>query len=325
VYICKSGEKDHPQHRRPANALARTPVRVFLGAVFAATGAAHAQDASVASAGPTTEAAVQIPAAPASEYYLHSTLSVINSSLTRFGPFRTGNLYGEYEYYGHAGPLDFFGYVDFPKIVGVGSKHSSGMWDQGGTYLFSEALPRLSIDRLLGQNWQFGPFQHLYVAADWIYNFGHNRSTQENTLYYGIGTDIKTGTPLSFSANLYAAREFQNFGAANEYSWDGYRAQLEYFYPIGHYLGGDWMFSGYFNWDFGSRLVEDGGGPLRTDTAFVDTNAITYSRGHLRLQAVARYFHNGGQWNGVQANFGAGPFQIRSTGWGYYLTAGLQF
>jgi len=41
---------------------------------------------------------------------------------------------------------------------------------------------------------------------------------------------------------------------------------------------------------------------------------------------VARYFHNGGQWaDGQELNFGRGPFEVKSTGWGYYLVAGYNF
>ena len=45
--------------------------------------------------------------------------------------------------------------------------------------------------------------------------------------------------------------------------------------------------------------------------------------------AVARYFHNGGQWDdGEMAPFPnshGDSFELRSTGWGYYFGVGWQF
>jgi len=39
---------------------------------------------------------------------------------------------------------------------------------------------------------------------------------------------------------------------------------------------------------------------------------------------VARYFHNGGQWqDGADIGTPQGP--IKSTGWGYYLVVGYNF
>jgi nucleoside-specific channel-forming protein len=260
----------------------------------------------------------------ADQPWLHQTISVIDSSLTRFGPYRTGNVYVEYEYYGRTGPFDLFGYVDALKAFDVGSANSSGVWDHGAP-VFSEQEPRVALDTLLGKKFQFGPFEHIYFANDWIWQQGGSRGAAENVLYTGLGTDINTNTPLSLTANFYVNRTWQNYGAANEYSWDGYRFSMNYFYPLGHFLGGDLAFGGFFNYDFGSRLREETGDNSRSDDEFEDTNALIYSYKHLRLEAVARYFHNGGQWNGTMLNFGSGDFQNRSTGWGYYLEAGFQW
>ncbi|CAB3802086.1 nucleoside-specific channel-forming protein Tsx [Pararobbsia alpina] len=284
-----------------------------------------------ASSGGTAGASVDTPAAPppsatadADQPWLHQTVSVIDSSLTRFGPYRTGNVYVEYEYYGRTGPFDLFGYVDALKAFDVGSQNSSGLWDNGAP-IFSEQEPRIALDTLMGKKFQFGPFEHIYFANDWIWQQGASRSDSENVLFTGLGTDINTYTPLSLTANFYINRTWQNYGAANEYSWDGYRFSMNYFYPLGHFLGGDLAFGGFFNYSFGSKLKEETGGDTRSDDEFEDTNALIYSYKHLRLEAVARYFHNGGQWNGTVLNFGSGDFQNHSTGWGYYLEAGFQW
>lgn len=48
----------------------------------------------------------------------------------------------------------------------------------------------------------------------------------------GLGTDIDTGLPMSLSLNVYAKYQWQNYGAANENEWDGYRFKVKYFVPI---------------------------------------------------------------------------------------------
>jgi nucleoside-specific channel-forming protein len=288
------------------------------------TGAAPAAAAGPSIAAGSVPVAAAVAAPATSQPWLHSTLSLINSSLTRFGPYRTGNTYLEYEYFGSKGPFTIYGYVDALKVINVGTQNTSGVWDKGAP-IFSEQEPRLALDTLAGKEFQLGPFKHIYLAADWIYEMGGSRSSAQNTLYTGLGTDIDTHTPLALSANIYVSRQFQNYGAPNEYSWDGYRFQMNYFYFLGHAMGGDWSYAGFFNYDFGSKLREKAGGNIYADTEFDETNALIYSRGHLRLVGVARYFHNGGQWNSSVLNFGKGNFQNRSTGWGYYLEAGYQW
>ncbi|AOK14931.1 nucleoside-specific channel-forming protein Tsx [Burkholderia cepacia] len=268
------------------------------------------------------------PPPPAPSPYLstwfHQSLGVIGSKDIRFGPHTTNDVYLEYEYFGRKGPFDLYGYVDLPRAFGVGNGYDSGYTNKGSP-LFSEQEPRVSIDDLLGRHLGFGPFKEWYVAFDWIYDQGHNTAGRQNTLYAGVGTDIDTHTKLMLSANLYARRQWENYGAANQNTWDGYRAQMKYIYPIGTFHGGNLTYVGFFNYDFGSKLREETGGNTRTDTAFVSTNVLIYSFKHWRFWTAARYFHNGGQWGGTELNFGDGPFQNRSTGWGYYASVGYQF
>jgi len=308
-------------------------VSVATPAVDSAGNAGSGQVVAAGSGTPTTvgasggaSAAPLVTTVPAvdDQPWLHQTVSLINSSLTRFGPYRTGNAYLEYEYYGSKGPFSLYGYVDALKVLNAGTANTSGVWDKGAP-IFSEQEPKIALDTLAGKDFELGPFKHIYLATDWIYEMGGSRSSAQNTLYTGLGTDIDTHTPLSLSANIYVNRQFQNYGSANEYSWDGYRFQMNYFYFLGHALGGDWSYAGFFNYDFGSRLREEAGGTTYADNEFDETNAVIYSRGHLRLVGVARYFHNGGQWDSSVLNFGSGNFQNRSTGWGYYLEAGYQW
>lgn len=263
----------------------------------------------------------QTKAAP----WYNQNLTLIGSKDISFGPRPNDDIYLEYEYFGRKGPFELYGYIDVPKILGIGNSHDSGAWDKGSP-LFMEHEPRISIDELTGRKLGFGPFKEFYVAFDWIYDNGHNRDGRANTLYSGFGTDIETHSRVNLSANLYARRQWENYGAANENSWDGYRAQLKYIVPIDKYdNGASLTYIGFTNFDFGSDL-HDQAGPARTANATVATNVLLYSFTHLRFMAVGRYFHNGGNWkDGTELDFGDGPFKGRSDGWGYYFGVGYQF
>ncbi len=70
----------------------------------------------------------------------------------------------------------------------------------------------------------------------------------------GLGTDIDTGLPMSLSMNVYAKYQWQNYGAANENEWDGYRFKIKYFVPITDLWGGQLSYIGFTNFDWGSDL-----------------------------------------------------------------------
>ncbi|GGM28804.1 nucleoside-specific channel-forming protein Tsx [Pseudomonas asuensis] len=257
--------------------------------------------------------------------WYNQNVTLIGSKDISFGPQPVDDIYLEYEYFGRKGPFELYGYIDIPKVLGIGNSHDKGVFDKGSP-VFMEHEPRISIDELVGRKLGFGPFKEFYVAFDWIYDHGRNRENRGNTLYSGFGTDIETGTPVNLSANFYVRRQWENYGAANENSWDGYRAQLKYILPLGKFdNGASLTYIGFTNFDFGSDL-HDKAGPARTANATVATNVLLYSFTHLRFMAVGRYFHNGGQWkDGTQLDFGEGPFRARSDGWGYYLGVGYQF
>ena len=67
---------------------------------------------------------------------------------------------------------------------------------------------------------------------------GRNKDGRQSTWYMGLGTDIDTGLPMSLSMNVYAKYQWQNYGAANENEWDGYRFKIKYFVPITDLWGG---------------------------------------------------------------------------------------
>ncbi|AOK31315.1 nucleoside-specific channel-forming protein Tsx [Burkholderia singularis] len=284
----------------------------------------HAQALTESVGEPALTQPAPSAASPYLSDWLRQSIGVIGSKNIRFGPYRTNDVYIEYEYFGRKGPFDLYGYVDIPRAFGIGNGYDSGISNKGSP-LFSEQEPRVSIDDLLGRSLAFGPIKQWYLAFDWIYDQGHSRAGRQNTLYAGIGTDLAAPGKLILQANLYLRRQWENYGAANENTWDGYRAQMKYIYPFGKLGRGNLLYVGFFNYDFGSRLRERTGGDTRTDTAFVSTNVLIYELERWRFWAAARYFHNGGQWSGTALDFGNGPFQNRSTGWGYYASVGYRF
>lgn len=265
--------------------------------------------------------------APRSEYlsdWYNQNVTIIGSKNIRFGPQQIDDIYLEYEFFGRKGPWDLYGYIDLPKFFGTGNGADSGIFDNGSP-LFAELEPRLSLNKVSDMDLSLGPIKEWYLAVDYIFDWGHNSDNRQSTLYAGIGTDIDTYTPVGLSFNFYKRYQGDNYGAANEDQWDGYRAQAKYFLPLATFGNGAKLdYVGFTNYDFGSDLGDRDAS--RTNESVVATNVLLYSFTHLRFMAVARYFHNGGQWNDdAELNFGDGPFHVRSTGWGYYLGVGWQF
>ncbi len=140
----------------------------------------------------------------------------------------------------------------------------------------------------------------------------------------GLGTDIETGLPMSLSMNVYAKYQWQNYGAANENEWDGYRFKVKYFVPITQLWGGNLSYIGFTNFDWGSDTGDNdfrdlNGRKARTNDSIASSHILALNYDHWHYSVVARYWHNGGQWNDdASLNFGNGDFSVRSTGWGGY-------
>lgn len=259
------------------------------------------------------------------ESWLHQSLNVIGRTDSRFGPRLTNDLYPEYTVAGRKDWFDFYGYVDLPKFFGVGSHYDVGIWDEGSP-LFTEIEPRFSIDKLTGLNLAFGPFKEWFIANNYVYDMGDNQSSRQSTWYMGLGTDIDTGLPIKLSANIYAKYQWQNYGAANENEWDGYRFKIKYSIPLTNLFGGRLGYNSFTNFDFGSDLADKSHNNKRTSNAIASSHILSLLYEHWKFAFTLRYFHNGGQWNaGEKVNFGDGPFELKNTGWGTYTTIGYQF
>ncbi|STP79153.1 nucleoside-specific channel-forming protein tsx [Escherichia coli] len=207
---------------------------------------------------------------------------------------------------------------------------AKGIWNHGSP-LFMEIEPRFSIDKLTNTDLSFGPFKEWYFANNYIYDMGRNKDGRQSTWYMGLGTDIDTGLPMSLSMNVYAKYQWQNYGAANENEWDGYRFKIKYFVPITDLWGGQLSYIGFTNFDWGSDLGDDSGNAIngiktRTNNSIASSHILALNYDHWHYSVVARYWHDGGQWNDdAELNFGNGNFNVRSTGWGGYLVVGYNF
>jgi len=264
--------------------------------------------------------------AVASEDSFTSTFWMIASKDVQFGPIKTADTYLEYEYSANVGPFMLYGYFDFPKFFGTGSANDKGIWDKGSP-LFTEQKPKMSLNKAFGKDLSVGPIKDWYLAGNWIYDNGDSRASRQNTLYMGVGAEVDTGTKWTLNPNIYVKRQWENYGAANENSWDGYRLQLQYGHPIASFANGSKLdYYGFTNFDFGSKLADKDGTGTRTNNSVVATNILVYGFTHVKAFTVARYFHNGGQWkDGSTLNFGDGEFQGHSTGWAYYVGLGYSF
>ncbi|MFK9268779.1 outer membrane protein OmpK, partial [Escherichia coli] len=88
---------------------------------------------------------------------------------------------------------------------------------------------------------------------------------------------------------------------------------------------------GFTNFDWGSDLGDDSGNAIngiktRTNNSIASSHILALNYDHWHYSVVARYWHDGGQWNDdAELNFGNGNFNVRSTGWGGYLVVGYNF
>ena len=134
---------------------------------------------------------------------------------------------------------------------------------------------------------------------------------------------------MSLALNVYAKYQWQNSGAENQNDWDGYRFKVKYFVPITSLWGGNLSYIGFTNFDWGSDLGDksayaENGIKQRTNNSIASSHILSLSYDHWHYSAVARYWHNGGQWNN-DADLVWMKENVRSTGWGGYLVVGYNF
>ncbi|MGJ3356028.1 nucleoside-specific channel-forming protein Tsx [Providencia sp. Je.9.19] len=257
----------------------------------------------------------------------NQSINVVGSYNTRFGPQLRNDTYLEYEAFAKKEWFDFYGYLDAPVFFG-GNSDAKGIWNKGSP-LFMEIEPRFSIDKLTELDLSFALFKEWYFANNYIYDMGRNQEERQSTWFMGLGTDIDTGLPINLSLNFYTKYQWQNYGAENENQWDGYRFKVKYFVPITDLWGGKLNYIGFTNFDWGSDLGDKSHYAKndikqRTNSSIASSHILALNYAHWHYSIVARYWHNGGQWNN-----GAEPAwmnnDIHSNGWGGYFVIGYNF
>ena len=173
-----------------------------------------------------------------------------------------------------------------------------------------------------------------FAKKDWFDFYGY----ADAPVFFGGNSDAKGiwnhGSPLfmeiepRFSIDKLTNTDL-SFGPFKE--WDGYRFKIKYFVPITDLWGGQLSYIGFTNFDWGSDLGDDSGNAIngiktRTNNSIASSHILALNYDHWHYSVVARYWHDGGQWNDdAELNFGNGNFNVRSTGWGGYLVVGYNF
>lgn len=267
---------------------------------------------------PATEAkgaiSAQIPPTSTSPYmsdWLYQRVAALATINTHYGPEATTGILGKYEAYGNKGFLEFFGYMDIPKIFGVSSSNASGIWDNGSR-AFVELQPRLSLSKMTGSNYSWGPFRDILASWDITYDAGSQGKTSRSLkIYSGVGTTLVTG-PVSTKLDIFARYVGDNYGAANANSWDGYKFEARPFYMIHKFENNvNLAYSGIWEFDFGSKL-KDKAGSFRTNDAQVLYNGLSLTTTRYTFSLGTRYFRHGSQFDS-------------GNGWAQYISAGVRF
>ncbi len=173
-----------------------------------------------------------------------------------------------------------------------------------------EIEPRFSIDKLTGTSLAFGPFKEWYFANNYI-DMGRNKSGRQSTWYMGLGTDIGTGLPMSLSLNVYAKYQWQNYTVPRTKSrvgWLPFQSEIlcANHPAVGrqHQLSASPTLTGVPIW--GDNDFRDlNGKKARTNDSIASSHILALNYDHWHYSVVARYWHNGGQWNDdASLNFG---------------------
>lgn len=253
-----------------------------------------------------------------------NNVNVVWSQNTRYGPSPANSLYLEYELMGRQGIFDFYGYVDIPKTFGIGNDNIRGIWQKGGSRLFADLQGRMSINGLLGKGQNDSFLKEYFVALNYIGNFGKSKDfASGHSLWYGLGATVNTYSKLNLNVNFYLRKTFTNYGSGNEHSWRGYRVKLNWNYPICSLFNGNGSLTyvGFGDYDFGldKRPKDRPSNDIGSNNALQVSTVLNVSYKKFHIAPVARYWYHGGE-----NRYNGGSFPVRTSGWGYYIVAGVQ-
>lgn len=256
-------------------------------------------------------------------WFAHNA-NIVWGQKTRYAPQPQNNLYLEYELMGRQGIFDFYGYVDLPKTFGVGTDNLNGIWDCKGSRAFADLQGRMSINGLLGKPRNSNaPLKEYFVALNYIGDFGIAKyGAASHSLWYGLGTTVNTHSKFNLDVNFYLRHTFNNYGSTNEHSWKGYRLKLNWSYPICTFANGDGSISyiGFGDYDFGlgKRPKDRPSDDIGSNDALTVSTVLGISYKKFHINPVARYWFHGGE-----NRYNGGSFNVNTSGWGYYIVAGI--
>jgi len=119
--------------------------------------------------------------------------------------------------------------------------------------------------------------------------------------------------------NLMARYVFENYGAPNQNTWDGYKLSTNWFTPFYTFENGSFIsYQGYLDWTFGMDQYDYS----RSSYSLEWFNGIYWHSRHFSAGYGLKYFANmTGMKNGVTVN---GVYQ-NTTGWGNYFSVSYVF
>jgi len=164
-------------------------------------------------------------------------------------PFgRQRDTFVEMEFGGRSGILDLYGFVDIFDALDTSESDN-----HNGDNLFIKVSPRFSLDTITGENLAVGPIKEWYISTLLI---AADRALFQQ--YLGIGTNIEVPWLGKIGANLMARYVRENYGAANESTWDGYILATHWFKPLYTFANSNTLtYQGYFDYTFGANKISD--------------------------------------------------------------------
>ncbi|WP_345198667.1 outer membrane protein OmpK [Kistimonas scapharcae] len=250
----------------------------------------------------------------------------------RGGPYKFDDTYFEIEFGGRSGIVAIYGYVDILDILG--SSHSDKNKQDN---FFAKVSPRISLDGLFGKDLAIGPIVEWYLSFTLNAMDGDKYELDENdkvidkngggqNLWVGFGADVMVPWLGKTGVDFYKRYVYDNYGASNERSWDGYVLHANWFKPL-KMLDGDRMiaFQGYFDWEFDSKIPKNENAfekAYRTDDSFQAYLGLWYHDKHWGAGYGAKLYHHMTQWKNGEVLNGK---KTDSNGVGHYFNVFYRF
>ncbi len=215
--------------------------------------------------------------------------------------------YFEMEFGGRSGALDLYGYLDVFDVF-----DSSDSDRHLGDNFFFKFAPRVSLNALADADLSVGSIKEWYIAT--LFN-GGDRSLQEQ--YIGIGSDIEVPWLGKVGANVMARYVRENYGAANERTWDGYILSTNWFKPFYFFADASFItYQGYLDYKFAATKIADS--TDRSESSLEWFNGLYWHSPRYAVGYGLKYYKD-------MALFKDGGFAGETSGVGHYFALTYKF